>query len=370
MSNEIKIIFRSLLLVTIFFTSCNGQVKTTLSKDSATITTGQPKIIKTQGTDQFDNICCMLQDKAGNIWFGTTGEGVYRYDGNSFTQFTVKDGLNFNVIWSIFEDKTGIIWFGTADGVCRYDGKKFTVMPIFETNSNTPFSYNSHKNKISVNSYGNPSEENSVWSIIQDKAGTIWFGTTDGIYTYDGKSFTHFLHNDGIVNNTRVAIKKVESILVDKTGKIWFGGRGTNGLFCYDGKTISHFAPDGDNWVRPVFEDRTGILWFARRKFSWYSYDRKTFTNFADNEFHSWVLHMAEDKRGNLWFSTEDGIVYYDGKSFTRYGKNEGFKNADITSLIIDRSGNLWIGTRNVGLYRYDGKTFTSFSEEKKYFTN
>ena len=363
MPASIKIIFHIFLLMTIFLTPCHAQVKTILPKKTVPLETGLPKIKKTQGTDQYDNICCMLQDKTGNIWFGTTGEGVYRYNGNSYTQFTVKDGLNYNFVWSILEDKAGNIWFGTADGVCRYDGKKFTTMPIFETNSNNPSSYNLQRKKIIVDPYGNPSEENAVWNIIQDKAGTIWFGTSEGIYTYDGKSFNHFLHNDGSVNNTGITINKVESILEDKTGKIWFGGRVTNGLFCFDGKTISHFAPDGDNWLRPVFEDRTGILWFARRKFSLYRYNGKTFTNFEDYNFHSWVLHMAEDKAGNLWFSTENGIVYYDGKTFTRYGKNEGLKNGDVTSLIIDKSGNLWIGTRNVGLYRFDGKNFTSFSE-------
>jgi len=120
----------SLLSVVIFALSCNGQNKPQpqeAGKEPKAITAGQPKIIKPQGRNQEDNVHCGLQDRAGNLWFGTTGEGVYRYDGKAFTHFTEKEGLRNNTVWSILEDKTGNIWFGTADGICRYDGKTFTA---------------------------------------------------------------------------------------------------------------------------------------------------------------------------------------------------------------------------------------------------
>jgi ligand-binding sensor domain-containing protein len=48
----------------------------------------------------------------GNLWFGTTGEGVYKYDGKSFSQFTASNGLNSNKVYCILEDKDGKIWIG------------------------------------------------------------------------------------------------------------------------------------------------------------------------------------------------------------------------------------------------------------------
>jgi ligand-binding sensor domain-containing protein len=81
------------LALTLGFTVCHGQVKTNLpienGSTSKIIKNGQQKLLKTQGSQKSDNIGCSLQDKAGNLWFGTTGEGVYRYDGKSFRQFTV-----------------------------------------------------------------------------------------------------------------------------------------------------------------------------------------------------------------------------------------------------------------------------------------
>jgi ligand-binding sensor domain-containing protein len=76
----------------------------------------------------------ILEDKSGNLWFGTYGGGVSKYDGKSlsagqagFTHFTDKEGLSNNVVRSILEDKSGNLWFGTAGGgVSKYDGKSFT----------------------------------------------------------------------------------------------------------------------------------------------------------------------------------------------------------------------------------------------------
>jgi ligand-binding sensor domain-containing protein len=180
----------SLLLALTFLNSCNGQTKTPTDKQSETKTTPieQPKLIKTQGSREGDNIHCSLQDKVGNLWFGTTGEGVYRYDGKLFTQFTMKEGLNSNCLYSILEDKDGNIWFGTENGVCRYDGKTISNMPF-----TTTYSFNLNPNNSSNTS---TSIKNEVWDMMQDKSGKIWFGTTDGVYYYDGKTFSRFVDND------------------------------------------------------------------------------------------------------------------------------------------------------------------------------
>ncbi|MBI3233262.1 MAG: hypothetical protein HYZ42_04360, partial [Bacteroidetes bacterium] len=124
----------SLLLVFIFLTSCKGQGKTetqTYDTDGLISSfTGQPKLTKTQGSNEYQSVRCAIQDRKGNIWFGTTAEGVYKYDGKLFTQFTMKEGLTSNCVWSILEDKTGNIWFGTGNGICRTEGNTIISIPI------------------------------------------------------------------------------------------------------------------------------------------------------------------------------------------------------------------------------------------------
>ena len=103
-----------------------------------------------------NSIACGYTDSKGNLWFGTLGGGVSRYDGKSFTNFTTAQGLANNIVYSIVEDKNGNFWFGTSGGgVSRYDGKSFT-------------------NNTTAQGLAN----NTVWSIIQDKKGNFWFGTS------------------------------------------------------------------------------------------------------------------------------------------------------------------------------------------------
>ncbi|RYJ52382.1 hypothetical protein DR871_009150 [Flavobacterium petrolei] len=221
------------LTILLFGTACNGPVKKDLPKGeiSESLSVAHPKLIKTIGSPKYGNVQSALQDKAGNLWFGTTENGLYKYDGKSFTQFLVSDGLNSNNINALLEDKDGKIWIGTPAGVCLYDGKTFTKIQI-------PLRKNLPPNKFR--------KTQEVFSIMQDKSGKLWFATINGVYIYDGKSFTPFIINEGGVGYMS-SNNNVEYILEDKAGNIWFGGRGNKGVFRYDGKSIINLKPNGDN---------------------------------------------------------------------------------------------------------------------------
>lgn len=371
MNNINKLTFLSILWVAIFITSCNGQVKTNLLIENATSSTGQPKLIKTEGSGKFDKqydiLGCGLQDKAGNLWFGTSREGVYRYDGKLFTHFTVKDGLCSNAIISILEDKTGNIWFFSQKELCRFDGKTFTSIPI-PAAVGVNFLSNASPNS-------NPLEENKLWSVMLDKSGKFWLGTTDGVYCYNGKVFTPFLDNS-ILNKNRVHLKWTQCMLEDKSGNIWFGSwvKGDEGICRYDGKSISQYKPYGGGWIRHIIEDKNGDILCVTRLHGVCRFDGKTFTNFTEKGGidNSSIDAILEDKAGNLWFGTEKGsgqlgedggLWRFDGKSFTTFTTKDGLVHNGVFFILEDRTGNIWIGTRNTGLSRYDGKTFTSFSE-------
>ena len=348
------------LTILLFGAGCNGPDKKGLTKDKV----AHPKLIKTIGSPNYGNVQCGLQDKAGNLWFGTTENGLYKYDGKSFSRFLVSNGLSSNNIFCILEDNDGKIWIGTEAGLCLYDGKSFAKIQIPLPKNLPP-----NKNQLYRNSHW-------VFSIMQAKSGKLWFATMDGVYIYDGKSFTPFIVNGG-AGGYASSNNNVEHILEDKAGNIWFGGRGNEGVYRYDGKSVINIKlkelssiPDsirnGKNWAWPQLQDKNGNIWFSNWSGA-YRYDGKSFTSFTNKDGlpgFGMVTRIIEDKKGNLWFGG-DGISRYDGKSFTRFTTKDGLANLGVWSILEDTSGNLWVGTRETGLYLYDGKTFITYSEYK-----
>jgi ligand-binding sensor domain-containing protein len=148
-----------------------------------------------------ENIGNILQDKAGNIWFASMENGLFRFDGKKITNILEKDFQN-NSYGSMIQDKMGNFWFTVKDkGVCKYDGNICT-------------SYTTE------NGLGG----NETWLIYEDRIGNIWISARGSITRYDGKIFTIFTVKDGI--NCCV-----QSMYQDKAGNMWFGaGNGLNRL--------------------------------------------------------------------------------------------------------------------------------------------
>ena len=377
-----------LLFLSVLFTSCNGQENTTALTEKVnepiSLKTGDPKIIKNKATSEHQSVYCSLQDKAGNIWFGTSGDGVYCFDGTLFTHYTVKDGLSHNNVYCLLEDNVGNIWFGTTDGLSIYepsrshnlDSKKIT--PIKLPENFTPSSNNDW--------YGNANAtKKTVWSLLQDKKGTIWIGTGDGLFCHEpstevnasSKLFTRFLDNYLLVNKENLHLKMIDCMLEDKSGNIWFGSGmppGMEGICKYDGKTLVSFKPEHEGWIRNIIETKNGNLLFTTRRKGICRYDGKNFIfeTQPSGVVPSSMMSCFEDTKGNTWYTSDygkqlndtlGGLWKYDGKIVTKYSVKDGLTSNAVFMVFEDRGGNIWIGTRNMGLYRFDGKQFTSFSE-------
>ena len=158
----------------------------------------------------------------------------------------------------------------------------------------------------------------------------------------------------------------ISSALKDKIGNIWFAASG-RGVYRYDGKSFIHFTKkDGlnSNDVSCIYEDKKGKLWFGSNDGVCY-YNGKTFTNFtiappgnSYSQSPKKVAGILHDKKGNFWFVTlNHGVYRYDGKSFTNY-----LPYQTLVCILEDKNGNIWVGSwSHGGVYRYEGKSFTHF---------
>jgi len=325
------------------------------------------------------DIVCMIEDQAGNLWFGTGSSGGYRYDGKSFVNFTEKEGLSNNAVFSILEDKCGNIWFGTfGGGLTKYDGKNFVHFTEKEgfSNNNINSILEDESGNIwfatdgsGVSKYDGISfvhfteneglSDNYIYCMLEDIDGNLWFASGGGgVSKYDGESFVHFTENEGLANNI------VYSIMEDKSGNIWFGTFG-GGACRYDGKSFVNFAADNglsNDYVYSILEDSFGNIWFALDRDGVNKYDGKCIVHYDEDQglSNNWVLSVMEDKSRNIWFATwGGGINRYKENSFVHYSEDNGLSNNNICSIVEDKSGNIWFGTYGGGLCKYNGKSFT-----------
>lgn len=360
----------ALLFLVHSFISCTGQVKTNLPKDSVSnvqkitdqglglpktkeemksfLASGvDPYFIETKDTYSLRGPQCivrnLIQDKKGDFWLATW-QGIIKYDGKVFTNYTLKEGLiHFHVI-TLFEDSKGNIWFSNArGGIYRYDGKSFK---LFTTNDGLP--------------------DNTSNCITEDKSGDIWLGTENGVCRYNGKSFTNYSRKDGICDDF------INAILNDKSGKIWIASN--NGITIYDGKSFKKFK-EKDNLqfkqVVSLFQDRMGNIWIGSGAkqaggFGLCRYDGRSVIPSVSAYF---VMYICQDKNGNLWFAHNKGadnvnfaLYRYDGKSFFKVIEQNKAGNPVIFGILEDNKGNIWFGTAK-GLCKYNGNSFNYFTD-------
>jgi len=84
----------------------------------------------------------------------------------------------------------------------------------------------------------------------------------------------------------------------------------------------------------------------------------------------SGVISILEDSRGNLWFGTiRGGASKYDGVSFTHYTEEVGLSQT-VLSMLEDNHGNLWFGTGEDGVIMFDGDNYTKYSEKEGLSSN
>jgi ligand-binding sensor domain-containing protein len=378
----ILFIFVSIVIIT--FLSCNEQsqteslknnrndsltnqiaVKTNLQKDSSSELATPPIVIRsalpsgyysyTSDTAQISQyIRRIFQDSKGNLWFGTVGDGVCRYDGKYLIYFNIKDGFSGNSVQAIAEDKAGNIWFGTSGGISKYDGQQ---------------SYNEKLKKDTGKFINFTTKEglssNQVLSLCIDKSENIWIGTSEGVCRYNPNEETNI--NTNLFTSFSIPESgqklQIKHIMEDKIGNIWFATNG-GGVYRYNGTSLIHISETdglGSNIVHCILQDKNGNMWFATQGGGLSRYNpleelktgTKSFTTYKEEKGSNEVWQLYEDKAGKIWVSSRGNIRCYDGKSFTTFSAEDGLTNCCVQSIYQDRAGNIWFGS-GAGLFRYN----------------
>jgi signal transduction histidine kinase/ligand-binding sensor domain-containing protein/AraC-like DNA-binding protein/ActR/RegA family two-component response regulator len=276
----------------------------------------------------------------------TPGLSAQRPD-YSFINFSSKDGLSSNSVFSILKDRYGYMWFATDDGIDKFDGLNFTAYRHSSTDSH---------------SIG----AGSVMAMQEDRSGNLWVGTGQTLSVYDREK-------DRFINFDFSGHGSVRSLCADHTGKIWVGTYGGLYLFDPQSRSIKDFQADPaspdhlmSNAIICIFEDSQNRVWIGtiaglhlyrdNGHFKRFLYARTDPNSIPD----SIVRTIAEDTHGRIWIGTNDGgiaMLRADGRSFDRYQNSPSgtstLSSNRIYAIAVENSGKLWLGTEE-GLNIFD----------------
>jgi len=300
-------------------------------------------------------IRAIFQDSKSNYWLGSHAEGVALFDGETFTYFSMMQGLPSDQIRSIQEDAQGNIWLGTADGVSKYDGLNFTNYPT-ETGFPEPVAKASSTNLwfnagnlpgvnwwdgklLNYVPFPKPISddfENSyaVTSISKDHKGQVWLGTYAGLFVFDGQTIQP-------VEKIKKALQAedyihIRSVFADSKGRIWVGNNGI-GVLLIDGNEVFNFS------------DKNGLIHPES--------SRRGSPSPAGTLEH--VFAIAEDANGTIWFGDRDtGAWSYDGKIVKHHTLDAALESPMVWSIYKYQNNKLLIGMNAGGVYQYNGSTF------------
>ena len=292
-----------------------------------------------------------LLDKDGVLWFGTLGSGVFRYDGSAFNQLTARDGLCNAKVHDTVQDQDGVLWFGTAKGLCRYNGRAFTAIPL-------PFKDTTGGWLDEMYPMIDP---NAVHALEMDTNGDLWIGTAGGgAYRYSGKAFTSYLTEIGTKQSDGRTYNWIPCIEADQKGHLWFASMTHGGAMRYaDGVFTQFLVKDGlsEDMVRTIYTDRSGTVWFGfngNRASGLTMYKEGAFTTYstADGLCDPSIHALLMDATGRLWIgSGRGGLCVFDGTTFTEVQLADGVPFGHVQFIVEDRAGAIWIGG-GAGLWR------------------
>jgi ligand-binding sensor domain-containing protein/class 3 adenylate cyclase len=339
-------------------------------------------------------VLVLYEDELQNLWVGTQ-RGASKMLPDGFQNFFVGDGLAHNRIRGISEDNLGNIWFGTQDGVSRFNGEEFLTF--------------TEKNGLS---------NDRIRYITKDRSGNIWFGTFfGGICRFSGEEFIHFTEEDGISNNQVLSIfnnndgdlwlgtlegitelkpqengtwkvernplgdvfnkRSINTIVGAPNNEIWFGS--DNGILVKKGKEITRLNTDGqplEENVTAIFIEPEGHIWVGSDQ--GVTRFEKTENGFGFNQYHSnpninesEVSSIVQDRFGRVWIGyLSSKIVVFENDWFTEVDVPSTLK--DVSSLKEDSNGFIWVSTEGAGLFRcrlstdsISAKDFEHFGKEQ-----
>lgn len=299
----------------------------------------------------------LAEDHDGCIWIGTF-QGLDKYNpaNNSFISFTSSNrpgSISHNSVFPLFKDKQGSIWVGTYYGGINYFNSKTDLFTF----------YSADITKDDCLSYP------FVGRMVEDKDSNIWICTEGGglnFFDRKTKKFEHYLMDSP---KNSIAHNNLKSIVYDSARDKLYIGTHTKGISIYNIRTRQF---DNSYMAKPELAYRIGDrisqlkLWndtlvFTTQKGIWkMDVETNEILPFFSNKTFYGNTSFLKDRKGYIWVASKTGVYRINLKNeqdqyYYAYNK-QGLGNFNVTQMIEDPKGRIFLGTNGSGLYYFDEK--------------
>ena len=253
--------------------------------------------------------------------------------------FNTDNQLSSNLATQVFQDSNGFIWIATRNGLNTYDGYNFTVLK--KNSTETP-----------------GLSSNYINCIAQRANGQMLVGTNNSLQYYDGCLFQSIPMLDSKNKELRTYVTQIY-LLRNKDILVGTSGYGIM-LLKKDAAECHPLKGEVEKlkYIRRMLEDKWGRLWIVGE-------DGKLHRREANGKVTSYfpgtegvaAQDIQQDRQGNIYLATRNAGVYILKTGTRTFSRISSIGNLPIDDIYISRNGRLFIGSDGLGIYVYDPRT-------------
>jgi ligand-binding sensor domain-containing protein/signal transduction histidine kinase len=320
----------------------------------------------------------LFEDRDGNLWAATEGQGLVRYrDGRFYRYFGPGEGLTDNSSYQFMTDASGRMILDSPDGAVVWNGERLVPytgpnptnasgkIRVMHRHPSGSIWYLAgsvlHKFDHGAVTRSVPVPFPSVRWLFEDASGAVWIEIAEGpamtrsLLRWENGAFRRFTAADGIPSFRTMTAGDT------RDGAVWFGLRAGGGLLRYkDGAFTRFTTADGlpSNDVGQVTEDREGTLWVATEGgLARITQRVVTPHTTADGLAADNTYPIFEDRDGSLLIGGWNGLTHHANGRFQSVGEKYGVADKNVMAIFRDRDEALWLGTWGWGGLRRIGRS-------------
>jgi len=349
-------------------------------------------------------ITSIFKDTEGYMWIATYGDGLFKYDSNSFKNYkkdwsSNDNNLSNSIIHSTFQDKEQNIWVGTEEGLNVYDKylDEFNEIKFTNKNAANNFAihaiseYDDHSLLIGTHQKGlykldkktfkvtmipyegnRPLNNLLINAIVKSPNGRFLIGTNYGLMTFDPFSEALQMAKFNTETGYDVIDFHIESMIVTSDNSVWLGtfssglvkiNENERGLFFIyqykitEKRILSLSERSGSNILCGTENDGLFDLDFQVNSIKNYPFDKANQNGIKSNSI--WTLYT--DEKDRIWVGYYNNGVDVNDDNYNKFNaiksipsKSNSLNSSSVTGMVIDEKGRFWISMSNGGVDVYN----------------